>query len=247
MMQWSVRRTRRITERELFEFVGYGANGGEYVCPVGRWEATDLGRGMAIEIRPDIPWLQGDLLSGYDVARRLLMLAQRGRPDFLPAWGEVCQSIDVRNVNTVGVHFHEPQLAPAALLTVSLLGSDQEPNVLPPSLVPYVTQASTPERTTFLAGKEYFARTPTEPQGIIEQRFATRTEAAEALRLGVITAVDRLNPWEVDRMKSSPGVIVERYCVPTVHCLLPNLAPLHAAARLSPGLGLRDQSPKDSH
>jgi tetratricopeptide (TPR) repeat protein len=223
MVQWSVRRTRRLIARQLFEFTGYGANGGEYQCPVGRWEATDLGRGMAIDIRPDIPWRQGDMLSGYDVARRLLALAQRGRPDFLPAWSEACQSIEVHSVNNVVIHFHEPQLAPAALLTVPFVGSDQESNLLPPSVVPYVVEPSSPERTTFLAGKEYFARTTTEPQGVIEQLYATRADAAEALRLGVITAVDRLNPWQVGSMKSAPGVSVERYCVPTVHCLLPNL------------------------
>ena len=219
--EWSVRRSRRLLSRQLFEFVGYGANGGDYVCPVGRFEITDLGRGLVIQLSPGIAWLHGDTFSGYDLARRLLGLAQHGREDYRPAWAEACQSVEVSGVDSVTVHFHAPQLAPAALLTISP-AEPRADDATVPSLAPYNAQATTPERTTFLLGKEYFARADGQPQGIIEQRFASRVDAVDALRLGEITVVDRLPPWEVNRLKGVTGVSVEPYPVRTVHCLLPN-------------------------
>ncbi|HVU89991.1 MAG TPA: ABC transporter substrate-binding protein [Pirellulales bacterium] len=218
---WSVRRTQRILQRDLFEFTGYGADGGEYVCPLGSWEITDLGRGMAINVTPGIAWLRDGKLSGYDLARRLLELAQPGRSDFLPAWAEACRSVEVSGVDRVTVHFREPHLVPAALLTVAPTNAESG---IPPSIVPYTRPEVSGDRLMFRLDKDYFARGPAQPQGIIEQRFATRLEAVEALRVGEVTIVDRLPPWQVGALKSAVGIAVEPYSVPTVHCLVPNLA-----------------------
>jgi tetratricopeptide (TPR) repeat protein len=224
MTEWSARRTRRLVTRRLFEFTGYGADGGEYECPFGRAEITDLGRGLAIEVAPNIPWLRGEMLTGYDIARRLLELAEPDRPDYLPTWAEACQSIDVRGVNRVDIRFHAPQLLAASLLTVSPVADARDPAAIPSSLDPYKPKLVSPERTAFVSSQDYFARTQSEPQTIVEQRFATRSEALDALEQGEVAIVDRLAPWEVDRLKGAPGITIERYAVPTIDCLLPNLS-----------------------
>ena len=41
--EWAARRTRRLLARELAEFRGPGADGGEYLCPVGNFETRELG------------------------------------------------------------------------------------------------------------------------------------------------------------------------------------------------------------
>jgi peptide/nickel transport system substrate-binding protein len=219
--EWSVRRTRRIERRDLFEFTGYGADGGEYVCPLGKWEITDLGRGMAINVTPGIAWLREGQLSGYDLARRLLELAQPGGSDFSPAWAEACRSVEVSGVDRVTIHFREPSLVPAALLTVA---PTSVASGISASIVPYSGPEIAGDRSTFRLEKSYFARGAAQPQGIIERRFATRVEAAEALRLGEVTVVDRLPPWQVGALKAAVGITVEPYCVPTVHCLVPNMS-----------------------
>jgi tetratricopeptide (TPR) repeat protein len=221
MTHWSVRRTQRLFERDLFEFSGYGADGGEYVSPFGTWEITDLGRGMAMNITPGIAWLRDGKLSGGDLARRLLELSQPGRADYLPGWAEACRSIEVSGVDQVLIHFREPQLAPAAQLTIAPTSAADG---VPSSIVPYKVRDASQERTTVVSNPDYFARSPTQPQGIIEQRFGSRVEAAEALRLGEITVVDRLPPWQVGALRGTIGINVEAYSVPTVHCLVPNLA-----------------------
>ena len=224
MTEWSARRTRRLVMRQLFEFTGYGADGGEYECPFGHAEVMDLGRGLMIEVAPHVPWFRGDMLTGYDVARRLLILADPERPGYLPAWGEACQSIDVRAVDRVDIRFHAPQLLAASLLEVSPVADADDPGTIPPSLEPYKPKLPSSQWTAFISNPDYFARTPNVPQAIVEQNFATRSDALNALLHGEVSAVDRLAPWEVGRVKGMPGITVERYAVPTIHCLLPNLA-----------------------
>ncbi len=222
--EWSVRRTRRLLARQLFEFTGYGADGGEYVCPFGQYELVDLARGLSIKLKGDIPWTTGDALTGYDLARRLLLLARPGALGAVPGWSEACQSVEVQGVNTLLVHFRQPQLAPTALLTVPLSATDQAGEGTLAAITPYAAGDAGKERTTFTAEAQYFARRSTQPQAVVEQKFASRAEAIESLTLGEITVIDRLPPWEVTRMQGSLNFAVEPYAVPTVHCLVPNLS-----------------------
>ena len=221
LTEWTARRDRRLLERRLFEFTGYGADGGEYTCPFGQGEITELGRGFDIQLTPNIPWQHGDTLTGFTLARRLLALAHPERQDYHLHWAAACRSIGVRSSDTVSIQFREPQLAPAAMLTVSPVEAGSE---LPASIVPYTIRENAGERLTLVVAEQYFARRATQPQGIIEQRFTTRAEAVEALRLGEITMIDRLPPSQVAAVRTTPGLTVEPYSVPTVHCLVPNLA-----------------------
>ncbi|MBI2823161.1 MAG: hypothetical protein HYX69_00565 [Planctomycetia bacterium] len=221
---WPAQRTRRLVDRRLFEFIGYGANGGEYICPFGRFEITELGRGLSIQIAPNLPWSHENNLTGYDVARRLLALAQRGQPDFRPDWAEAFARVDVRDVYAVDIRLHEAHVLPMALLTVPLASPRRDADAPPTAGAPYVPRPSTPELATFRLEENYFARTAGQPREIVERRFPTRSAAVDALRKGDVALVDRVPPWDVTALKGDAGLVVEPYCVPALHCLVPNLA-----------------------
>ncbi len=83
--------------------------------------------------------------------------------------------------------------------------------------------AAGPAEAVYTANAAYFAARPSQPQEIVERRFPAGSDAIKALRRGQIDVLDRVNPWEVDKVAAIPDVVVEPYAVPLVHCLVPNL------------------------
>lgn len=215
---WASRRTHRLIERQLFEFTGYGANGGEYTCPIGSYEATDLGRGLTINIRPDIPWSKGGPLTGYDVARRLISLTQPTNPDALHDWSLLCESVSVRDVYAVDLRFRASHLLPMALLAVPPTAGIEST-----ADAPYKLAEMTAEEASFEMRSDYFARQPQQPRGIVEHLYASRAQALDALRKGEVSVIDRLSPADVTELKADPTIVVEPYDVPTMYCLIPNM------------------------
>ena len=57
----------------------------------------------------------------------------------------------------------------------------------------------------FRLEKSYFARGAAQPQGIIERRICHALDAVKALRLGEVTVVDRLPPWQVGGAQGGGG------------------------------------------
>jgi tetratricopeptide (TPR) repeat protein len=216
---WASRRAHRLAERQLFEFTGYGANGGEYICPIGDYEITDLGRGLTINVRPNLPWSQGRPLTGYDVARRLIALAQPNHPDALHDWSLLCSSVAVRDVYGIEVRFRDSHLLPMALLAVPPTAGVEST-----ADEPYSRAESTAEESSFEMRPDYFARQPQQPRGVVERRYASRSQALDALRKGEVSVVDRLAPSEVAELTEDKSIIVEPYDVPTMYCLIPNMA-----------------------
>jgi ABC-type transport system substrate-binding protein len=45
----------------------------------------------------------------------------------------------------------------------------------------------------------------------------------QALKTGEVAMLDRIVPWEIEALAASGEIAVERYAVPTLHCLIPNL------------------------
>lgn len=60
------------------------------------------------------------------------------------------------------------------------------------------------------------------PSVLLEKTVLRPEEAVEQLLAGKIDMIDRLAPWETERLTKSPNVAVGRYVVPTVHFIVPN-------------------------
>ncbi|HUY87587.1 MAG TPA: ABC transporter substrate-binding protein [Pirellulales bacterium] len=220
MLDWAARRRSRLLHRLLLEYAGPGANGGRYECPLGTIEVTDIGRRLALNLRHGIRWSGGQQLTGFDVARRLLALADPRNLDADRDWSDLFGGVEVQDVFNVGVDLRWTHVQPLALLQTPLASSAE--GDLAATVGPYALLETKGNDAYFGASDSYFDAQPTQPREVIERYFEDSNVAFEALRQGQIQALDRLSPWQVEKFQAEPAIVVEQYVLPSIHCLLPN-------------------------
>ena len=250
---WPSRRIGRLLARQWVELVGYSSEGGVYRSPLGALARDDSGTRWSIQLRPQIPTGGGATLTGHDVARQLLALAGRtnGVPLASPVpgatqetapstrydpWRDVFRNVSVKQVFGVQIELARPLMRPERLLEMAEANPIPWPRagqpiaVAPIYLRPYEL-AEVGEETRFSANRKYFAYDRSQPQDLIEQFFADPEDALKALRRGEVDVLDRLPPWDMGLLSSSESIAVERYLLPTVHVLVPNMNQKMAANR----------------
>ena len=89
---------------------------------------------------------------------------------------------------------------------------------------PYARADATPDEVSFEMHKDYFAKLPQQPRGIVERKYASRAQALDALLKGEVSIIDRLAPSDVPQLKNDQTLVVTAYDVPSMHCLTPNMA-----------------------
>jgi ABC-type transport system substrate-binding protein len=60
-------------------------------------------------------------------------------------------------------------------------------------------------------------------RAVVEQTMTDDEQAVNALVTGAIDLLDRVPPWQIERLRSVKGIRVESYRLPTVHVLIPNM------------------------
>jgi ABC-type transport system substrate-binding protein/tetratricopeptide (TPR) repeat protein len=251
LQSWAARRSSRLVYRTLMEFQGPGSDGGKYFCPMGEMGVEELGLRLRFELKRGLRWSSGPgTLSGYDLSRRLLAMADPGDPAYRIQWAEIFAGVSVDRVYDVRVDLRRPHVRPEALLQCVVAPSrDPGSDLASATNGPYVLDASSPTGATaglsgsaaantggqvtrgalpageavYTANAAYFAARPSQPKEIVERCFPAASDGIKALRRGQIDVLDRVNPWEVDKVAAIPDVVIEPYAVPLVHCLLPNL------------------------
>ncbi len=227
LTDWAARRDARLLCRMLSEFADAGPRGGTYVCPVGEMKVDETGRKISVQLRRDLRFsAQGTTLSGYDVARRLLVMADPAAAAYRPDWARIFDAVAVRDGYEVEIDLRQGHICPQALLQTPLLPytasyAPQAERV--PLGGPYVPAEAAAAETTYLPNPRYFAAVATQPQEIVQRRFADAAAAAAALRRGQIDVVDRLAPWQVKSLAADADLVVQSYALPRLHCLIPNL------------------------
>ncbi len=222
---WASRRSGRLVERTLMEFVGPGTEGGKYLCPVGDMKAENLGRQLEFSLRTDVSVAGGDaVLTGYDLARQFLEMADPDSSQYFQLWGDLFESVTVEDVFGAVTRLRRPFVLPQALLQTSIATKTSSFGGVEAgaTIGPYYVDATKDDHTVFLSNTSYFAGGTSRPKEIVEQRFSSGHDLATALRRGDIDVVDRLNLWELEKFREIRGVQVKRYSVPLVHCLIPN-------------------------
>ena len=230
LSDWAARRASRLVYRTLTEFVGPGIEGGQYVCPMGQVEKEDLGRQLVFKLDADIRWSSGDAtLTGYDLSRQLLMMADPDRAEYAAQWGELLAEVAVRNVYQVDVKLHRASVLPEALLQtmVTPYAASTAENRPIPMNGPYLL-VSPEDRVDvqireYPANRQYFAATPTRPKEVIERHFTRGIRAFLALEQRDIDVLDRVNPWDLAKFRNQKDLVLKRYAAPLVHCLIPNM------------------------
>lgn len=217
LFNWSARRSGRLLQRTLVEYAAQGPEGGRYECPLGKVELSEDGKQLLFRLQPAPAGGALPNLTGYDISRRLLSLADPVSPDYLPAWARLVAGAEVQNVMELTVDFRRPYVAPQALLQIPLEGSISASG---DSTGPYVPAEAPEGERRFLPNPKYPSRAPRAE--IVERQFETPYRALAALKRGEIDVIDRLFPADVARLKGDKSVLVGRYELPTTHLLIPN-------------------------
>ncbi len=222
---WTIRRDCRLLYRTLTEFAGAGAEGGKYLCPFGEISSESLGRRVAMKLKPNIGWAQGDAtLTSFDVSQRLLALANTADPGYRVDWADLMMSVSLRGVYRLDVDLRRPHVRPEAMLQIVLTphGESLKPGEPPPVNGPFIVQSRTADEMIFTANRRYFAAEAGQPREIVERRYPTVAKAISAIKRGEILAIDRVNPWNLALLRTESHLIVQPYAAPLVHCLVPN-------------------------
>ncbi len=231
---WAARRAGRMVARPLVLFAGPGAQGGNYLSPVGHVELDKSLRRVEIRLRNDVRWSRGEgVLTGFDAARALLAMSDPAKPEYLPGADDLLERIQVYDVWRVEIGLRHASPRPEAFLS-AVLQPYTDPALLAESRLgcgPYLLDSRRDNEVTYVANDRHPGK-PMRPKELTEICFREPGKALAALNQGQIQAIDRLCPWELGAARALKHVNVQVYAVPTVHCLLPNFRrPLPADRR----------------
>jgi tetratricopeptide (TPR) repeat protein len=206
---WATLRTARLTQRLLAEQIDFGGEGGVYQSPFGEINVDETGRELTFKLHSAGGGPTVDELSRY-----LLSTARRGAPHFRPDLAALLGGISVAHSDTITLYFRHEHVRPAALLQMPPPGAKNQAGA-------YAVAAFSPDQVV-LARREG-AEKSTGPQAIVEQTITSDEAAITALQTGELDVLDRVPPWQVERLRELRDVHVGTYKLPTVHVLIPNL------------------------
>jgi len=213
---WASLRTSELREPMLAKLIGLGTEGGIYQSSFGGWQSNAAGTRMTLKMSRDSRSAAGSSPSATEIARCLLNMADRHRPEFNPDFAAAVAAISVDGPDTVHIDWKHPGVRPEAWLQQPLTESA-------------ATWANSRWRVADDTSKtRIFEANGTQSAGapwlrsIVEQTLADDRSAVEALVRGEIDVLDRVPPWQLARLQSVNGVRVVRYAAPTVHALLLN-------------------------
>lgn len=244
---WGARREHRLVRRSLTEFVGPDVEGGKYVCPLGQMTIDNARGRIEWRLLDGLAWSGQDAgpITAADLARTLASLPESLAGNGLHDW---IGGVETLGLDGVRITLARPTIRPEAWLGVDVVPRRRatllEAGQAPPSeeeladaakeaeqqrhavgryaLGPYLPATVTEDEAVFHRNEGYFLDVSGAPGEIRERRFNTGREGLVALREYRIDVLDRVNPWDRDELLRSSDIVVQRYDLPLVHCLVPN-------------------------
>ncbi len=220
---WGARRVGRLTQRTLMEIVGLGDEGGLYGFLNGSFDRADnLGLEYLFTLRPEselppnIPVLRANQLSFL-----LLDHADENSANYEPAWRKVFESVKIESDRQVRIFLRRPFVRPAALLRFAFSSRDESGQ--PVQNGPYAMTGRMGSEVTFEVNSMFPRDDSKQNPVIIEEYYKSTSEAAEALLRGQVDIIDRPSLSDIKKLKSTPGIAVRSYAIPTVHFLIPKI------------------------
>lgn len=206
---WASLRTSTLTQHLLAEESDFGSEGGTYRSPFGQWTLDESGRELTLKLNsaPAVGVPTAD-----SIARYLLSIAAPGSAAFRGDLASLLDGVSITPDNSVVLHLKRVHVRPESLLQI--------PPPAAEAAGAYAVADFAPDQVVFTATKARSAG----PQAIVEQTMASDEIALAALVAGDVDVLDRVSPWQLERLRAVPDVHVESYKLPTVHVLIPNLA-----------------------
>ncbi len=245
LADWGTARRLRLRQRTLSEYVQPSAEGGVYVSPFGTLEKTDRNRTLCWKISPNLHWTgRTEPINAFAVADTLLQLAATNPLDGRTLWNELLSSLDIVLSDELVVRLSRPHLLPEALFGVAVQPSTRF--AVPEGRIPESGEAlSGPfspgppreekhelfKRTGFQKNRDTVPASETGPKVLVEYRVNRAEEAIELFLSGKVDIIDRVAPWELERLQREPSLIIGRYAIQTQCFLVPNLRRTLPASR----------------
>jgi ABC-type transport system substrate-binding protein len=214
---WAALRTSRLVQRLLAEEVDFGAEGGVYRCPFGEWLLDESGRDLILKLNDDTSAVAASRIPTADsITRYLLALAQPGAAGYRSDLHRLIAGISIEpQTASLRIHLSQVHVRPEAAFQVP-----------PPSAVAagdFAVAEHDANQVLFAANQNGRARSAG-LHAVIEQRFPNDESAVAALVAGDVDVLDRVPPWQVERLRAASGIRVGTYRLPTVHVLIPNFS-----------------------
>lgn len=232
---WGSRRTGRLVRRRMVELSGLTDEGGQYNFLNGTLLRTDeVGLKYTFQIENEAKFGVPPI-NAFELSSRLISRGQPDSPNFNGGWAKVVDRVFVEDDTKVSFTLKTPFVRPEALLTMPYVDavtdadSDVEKSIFDGH---YILANRDNEITTFETNPIYDAIETDDHPVIIEQLYASASEAVDDLIAGNIDVVDRISIGDIKRLKADPKIGVRPYALPTVHLLVPKIRDEELAADL---------------
>jgi peptide/nickel transport system substrate-binding protein len=217
---WSSRRVGRLTQRRLVELVGLSEEGGRYEFINGRFVQIDqTGYKYRFQIDPSPKSFAVPKIESYELASLLLRQADPENPKHVNAWAKILKTVSVTGQYSVEIELKVPYVRPEALMNFAFkeFSSNAEDKT-----GPYILGEQTDSVNSFTLNPTYERNSDNQYPQISEWLFPNPSDASDALRRGMVDAVDRIPPSDLSRLRQDPQIEVRPYLIPTIHMLVPN-------------------------
>ncbi len=222
---WAALRASQLLEPTITEIISFGSEGGVYRSAYGEWVLDERGMRLSLKLASPIHPGGKQVPSADLLARFFLNMADPARPEYQASFAAVLAGVSVEGSEWVHLDWKRPHVRPEALLQFPLTqievdsnGQEQSKLISPPQ---WMITESEPGSVAFDA-----QLTPTGSgpwlQTIDEQTMRDDQAAVAALLHGEIDVLDRVPPWQIERLRAAIDIRVDSYALPTVHVLLLN-------------------------
>ncbi len=213
---WNTLRGRRILCDMLCEYKKPSFEGGVYVSSLGTIERLENNRRLQWHFSGDARQAWGIL----DIADSIIENANAPVESFMPG------------SETLGVRLLRAVLIPEALFELPIRPSERFARPEDSSLQTlglYVKRNLDAGLIGLQLNEAHQAKDALplslslgSPKMIFEHTVRRGEEALDRLQRGDVDMIDRIPPWEYDRLKDNRQFVTGRYAIPTVHFLVPN-------------------------
>lgn len=223
---WASMRASRLVEPTLSELVDFSSEGGVYTSPYGEWVPDESGLRLSLKLTPPAKRTTDDFPSADFLARFLLRMTDPTQPEYQPDLAVLLDGVSIEGDEWVHLDWVRPHVRPEALLQVPLtrpvVDDDGRSSRVPFSAPLFEIQDSEPASLTFAATENSPRRRWL--QSVVEQTMPDDDAAVTALLRGEIDVLERVPPWQLERLRAARDIRVDSYKLPTIHALIPNPA-----------------------
>jgi tetratricopeptide (TPR) repeat protein len=224
---WASLRASRLLEPTITEIIEFGSEGGVYRSRYGAWVSDERGLRLSLKLAKPAELPADDTPSADFIARFFLNMADPTRPEYRPDFAAVLAGVSVEGTEWVHLDWKRPHVRPEALLQLPLtrLVVDGAGREASETITPAAWVVADSEPGSMALNAVPTANRPrTQLRTIVEQTMSDDQAAVAALLHGEIDVLDRVPPWQVERLRATKGIRVDSYGLPTVHVLVLNPA-----------------------